>query len=264
LTPLPVGKTRSDVPHLFEFWDQISGRIRDADDIRLFLDFDGTLVPYCSAPEDVKLSGASGRALARLARHPRVHVVIVSGRRNAALRQYIRVPRIQFLGLFGWEKRGRPAIALRIRKALRLLRPDLALLPKSFPGVRVEDKGISYSIHFRGAAPDARRRVHLRIRPLLSRIRPDFRMIHSNHAIEIVPWEVRGKGVAIREYTRSLRTRFLPIYIGDDSTDEPAFLALRRGITVCVGPFHRTSAQFRLKDPEEVRILLERLEKELS
>ena len=113
-------------------------------------------------------------------------------------------------------------------KALRALRSDLALLPASFPGVRVEDKGISYSIHFRGASPDARRRVQVRIRPLLSRFRNDFRMIHSNHAIEIVPREVEGKGVAMREFTRALRSPFLPIYVGDDLTDEPGDTEAKR------------------------------------
>ena len=259
-----MAQTKSGIPHLFDFWDRISGKIHHAGDIYLFLDFDGTLVPYCNSPEDVKLSGPSRRALARLARRRRVHLAIVSGRRNAALRQYIRVPRIQFLGLFGWEKRGRPAIPLRTRKALRGLQSDLAMLPASFPGVRVEDKGISYSIHFRGASPDARRRVQRRIRPLLSRVPRDFRMIQSNHAFEIVPRDVQGKGVAMREFVRGLRAPFLPIYMGDDLTDEPAFLALQRGITVCVGPIHRTAAQFQLKDPEEVRIFLDRLEKELS
>jgi len=268
LASLPIAQIKkqigSGVPHLFDFWDQISSRIRDADDIRLFLDFDGTLVPYCNSPEDVKLSGASRLALVRLARDRRVHLAIVSGRRNAALRKYVRVPRIQFLGLFGWEKPGRRAIASRMSKALRALRSDFALLPASFPGVRVEDKGISYSIHFRGASPDARRRVQARIRPLLSRFRNNFRTIHSNYAIEIVPREVEGKGVAMREFTRALRSPFLPIYVGDDLTDEPAFVALRRGITVCVAPSHRTSAQFQLKDPDEVRIFLERLAEELA
>jgi trehalose-phosphatase len=99
---------------------------------------------------------------------------------------------------------------------------------------------------------------------LLARIRPNFRVIQSNHACEIVPVHVLGKGVAMREFTRALRTPFLPIYVGDDLTDEPAFLALRGGITVRVGPFSRTRAHFRLKDPEEVRRFLERLEEELS
>lgn len=99
---------------------------------------------------------------------------------------------------------------------------------------------------------------------MLARIHPNFRVIQSNHACEIVPLHVLGKGVAMREFTRALRAPFLPIYVGDDLTDEPAFQALRGGITVRVGLFSRTHAKFQLKDPEEVRMFLERLEEELS
>jgi trehalose-phosphatase len=68
----------------------------------------------------------------------------------------------------------------------------------------------------------------------------------------------------MREFTRGLRTPILPIYVGDDLTDEPAFVALRRGITVRVGNFSRTKARFRLRDPEEVCTFLKRMEEEVS
>jgi trehalose 6-phosphate phosphatase len=68
----------------------------------------------------------------------------------------------------------------------------------------------------------------------------------------------------MREFIHGLQTPFLPIYLGDDLTDEPAFAALRRGITVRVAPVSRTKAHFRLGDPNEVRVFLERLEEELS
>jgi trehalose 6-phosphate phosphatase len=257
-------QTKNNVPHLFHCWNQVSEKIRVANDIRLFLDFDGTLVPYCDRPEDVKLGGECRRILARLGRHRRVHVAIVSGRRNAALREYVRVPRVQFLGLFGWEKSGRPALPRKTRGTLRSLRSVLATLPALFPGIRVEDKGVSYAVHFRGASPEAQRGVQVWIRGLPTRIRRDFRIIRSNHACEIVPRQVRGKGVAMREFIRGLRAPFLPIYVGDDLTDESAFAALRRGITVRVAPVSRTKAQFRLRDAKEVRVFLERLEEELS
>ncbi len=262
--PFAMTQTRSGVPHVFQCWDQVSKRIRAANDIRLFLDFDGTLVPYCDRPEDVKLSGECRRILARLGRHRRVHVAIVSGRRNTALRKYVRVPRVQFLGLFGWEKSARPALPQKTKETLRSLRPFLATLPALFPGIRVEDKGVSYAVHFRGAPPEAQRGVQVWIRGLLIRIRRDFRVIRSNHAREIVPRQVQGKGVAMREFLGGLRAPFLPIYVGDDLTDEPAFTALRRGITVRVAPVSQTKAQFRLRDPQEVRVFLERLEEELS
>jgi trehalose-phosphatase len=257
---LAMIQTRRGVPHLFDSWEHVSKEVSGAADIWIFLDFDGTLVRYYDRPEDVKLSDKCRRVLLRLTRHRRVHLAIVSGRRNSALRRYIRVPRVRLLGLFGWEKSGRAAIPRRTMAALRSMRSALAPLPASFPGIKIEEKGISYAVHFRGGSPETQRRVQAWIRRLLLRIRSDFRVIQSNRACEIVPCQVKGKGVAMSELTRRLRTPFLPIYVGDDLTDEPAFAVLRRGITVRVGPISQTKARFRLKNPEEVRTFLERLE----
>jgi trehalose 6-phosphate phosphatase len=257
-------QTRDRIPRLFDCWEKVSERIRAAIQIWIFLDFDGTLVPYYDRPEDVKLSGDCRRILERLSRHRRVRLAIVSGRRNAALRRYVQLPGLKLLGLFGWEKNGRAALPRKTKRALAGLRAVLAPLAASFPGINVEDKGVSYAVHFRDASPEAQRRVRAWMRDLVARIRPDFRMIQSDHACDIVPCQVQGKGVAMRNFVRGLRTPFLPIYIGDDLTDEPAFMALRRGITVRVGPVSRTKARFRLKNPEEVCTFLERLEEELS
>ena len=256
-------QTRNATSHLFDSWEHVSRRVRAAIDIRIFLDFDGTLVRYYDRPEEVKLSSKCRRILEKLSRHRRVHLAIVSGRRNAALRKYIRVPHVNLLGLFGWEKTGRPAFPRKTRVVLHRLRSVLAPLPALFPGIRVEDKGICVAVHFRGASHEAQRSVQTWIRGLPTRIRRPFRVIQSNHAWEIVPRQVKGKGVAMREFTRGVRTPFLPIYVGDDLTDEPAFLALRRGITVRVAPVSRTNARFRLRNPEEVCAFLERLEEEL-
>jgi trehalose-phosphatase len=261
-------QSKNRVPHLLECgadcWQQVSKKIQAAANLWIFLDFDGTLVRYYDRPEDVKLTGKCRRILARLARHRRVHLVIVSGRRNAALRKYVRVPRVKLLGLFGWERSGRPALPRKTKEALRRLRPVLAPLPVSFPGILVEDKSISYAVHFRGASPEEQQRVQAWIRSLLTRIGSDFHLIQSNHSWEIVPRQVQGKGVAMREFVRGLGPSILPIYVGDDLTDEPAFVALRRGITVCVAPGSRTKARFRLRNPKEVCVFLERLEEELS
>jgi trehalose 6-phosphate phosphatase len=259
-----MSKAKNRIPHLFQCWQQISRRIRAAEDIRLFLDFDGTLVPICPAPKDVRLPESVRRILGRLSRHPRVHVALVSGRRNAALRRYVRVPRVQLLGLYGWERKGGIVLPARTRKALPRLRSALKSLPADIPGIRVEEKGVSFGIHFRGASAQATRRAQVWTRQFLLGIRADFTVIHGNRAWEIVPRQVKGKGLALREIMKDLRPPFLPIYLGDDLTDEPAFKVLRRGITIRVGPASPTSAHFRLRDPAEVRAFLERLEEDVQ
>jgi trehalose-phosphatase len=73
-----------------------------------------------------------------------------------------------------------------------------------------------------------------------------------------------GKGAAAEEFLAQWETPALPIYMGDDTTDESAFAALRAGITVRVGVTRRTRARFRLRDPREVWDFLRRLAKEVT
>jgi trehalose 6-phosphate phosphatase len=253
-----------EVPHLFDCWEQVQPRFEQAIDIRLFLDFDGTLAPLHPSPRDVKLGGGLRRTLRRLCQNQRVHVAIVSGRRRAALRRFIGVPQIELLGLFGAEKNGELILASKTRAALPRLRTRFQSVAVEYPGVFFEEKGVSFAIHFRKAPAEVQQRARARIRRLVLHFRPNFHVIPTNNAWEIVPREVQGKGVAVRDYMRRLRAGGLAIYLGDDMADEPAFLALRRGITVRVGPPSPTKAHFRLENPVEVNTFLERLEEELS
>jgi trehalose-phosphatase len=89
-------------------------------------------------------------------------------------------------------------------------------------------------------------------------------MLEGNKVWEIVPFQVRGKGEAVRRVLATMPRPCLPIYVGDDQQDEPAFALLRRGITVRVGQARRSRARYRLQDSDQVRYFLERLAKELS
>jgi len=248
---------------LFDCWSQIAREIRNARNIQLFLDFDGTLTVYCDRPGDLKISAKMRGLLARLSRRPDVHVTVVSGRRNAALRKYISVPGIQLMGLFGWETKGHKPLPRRTLKLVRDLRTMLAPLPTLYPGVTIEDKGVSYAVHFREASAEVGAELRSWVEKLVARLQPAIGLIRTHTAYDIVPRQVQGKGAALREYLRTVPEPFLPIYIGDDLTDEPAFVVLQNGITVRVGPASRTHAHFRLKDPKEVYSFLERFEDEL-
>jgi trehalose 6-phosphate phosphatase len=168
------------------------------------------------------------------------------------------------MGLFGAEKNGELILRRTTRAALPRLRSRFQSVSVEYPGVLFEEKGVSFAIHFREAPAEVQQRARTWIRRLVLHFRPIFHVIQTNNAWEIVPREVQGKGVAVRDYMRRLRARGLAIYLGDDLADEPAFQALRQGITVRVGPPSPTNAHFRLENPVEVNAFLERLEEELS
>jgi len=78
----------------------------------------------------------------------------VSGRRISLLRKLVRLPGIRLLGLYGFESDEKIALPLAVPRELPRLRAVLRPLPAELPGIRLEDKGISVAIHFRGALAD--------------------------------------------------------------------------------------------------------------
>ena len=136
------------------------------------------------------------------------------------------------------------------------LRLRAAAAITNLPQVWVEDKGIAFVVHFRDADPKVRAIARSRVRRILDRA-AGVRRFDSAHGLEVVPREVAGKGAVVRRLLRApaLR-RAVPVYLGDDISDEAAFRAARRGVTIKVGAATPTAAQYRLATTGEVRELL--------
>jgi trehalose-phosphatase len=249
--------------HLFDCWDEIARRVGAVRMVRLYLDFDGTLVSFRPNPDQVKLREKTKAALRKLVRHRELNVAILSGRRRAVLVRHIKVPGVQYLGLYGWENGTGISVPPKTAASLSHVRGALAKLPAELPGVSLENKGISLAIHFRGAPPAAIHRARVRIRRTLHRFQKELHIMRSDNVWDVVPRTVHGKGVALHQALENAEKPFLGIYVGDDTNDEPAFAALRGGITVRVGSVRRTNARYWLRDPKEVWMFLNRLEVEL-
>jgi len=246
--------------HIFDKWSEIAGRVGRARAVRLFLDFDGTLVAIRRSPEGVTFSPRTRQVLDRISSHPQVTAVIVSGRRRGVLRQYVQLPRVQYWGLYGWERGPVRRLPRATVWELSRVRASLVAGLRDHRGVRVEDKGMTFSVHTRGASRRERRHAHeLLVRTL--RACSHLHVLPGSQVWEVLPRQIPGKGAAIREAVQRWRSPFLPIYVGDDTTDEPAFALLDRGITVKVGRADRqTRARYWLASPAEVRGFIERLE----
>jgi len=249
--------------HLFDEWEQVSKRVRSAAHLALFLDFDGTLAPFRLRPEEVRLSDGTRRALQRLVRYPRLRMFVLSGRWRADVQGRVSVPGVLCYGLHGWEAPGaavpKSPVGRLLREARRQLRNGLAGLR----GVWIEDKGPILGIHARGVAAGALRQAGSVVQEVVGRFEPRLRMLSGSRVWEVMPQDLEGKDARVQALLRAMPAATLPIYLGDDATDETAFAVLPDGITVCVGARQPTKARFDLRSPKDVRTFLQKLDKEL-
>jgi trehalose-phosphatase len=251
-------------PNALEKWPQIARQVRTARHIILFLDFDGSLVPLRELPEQARLGPDGRRILTRLARHPRITAVIISGRQRDDLRRRVNVSGALYLGLHGWEGSNS---AVRKKSMQRRLRPVARMLARQLgqePGIRIEDKEAAIAVHYRGAHRNAIRRAQRTLRAVLKAFPADLHCVRGKSVWEIMPRAIQGKNTAVQKVLDACPFAPVCIYIGDDHSDEKAFAVLPQGLTVRVGPTQQTRARFRLRNPGEVMRFLNALEGTVS
>jgi trehalose 6-phosphate phosphatase len=251
--------------YLFRAWDEIAGRIRAAKTCALLLDFDGTLVKLQRRPWEVRVPQRTKRLLERLARHPRLFVAIVSGRRCQDLQTRIGVEALHFIGLHGAERERKTtkitkAAARILARAQHGARKSMAAMR----GMRIEDKGMSFAVHYREASAPIARAAKSCLLDVVEPLQKTLRVLDGAMVWEVLPHEIQGKGGAVRELLSELPQGTPAICIGDDGTDESAFRALGDQITVRVGKPQGSAAKYYVRDPGEVIRFLSRIEAELA
>lgn len=231
----------------------------------LLSDLDGTLAPIVDRPEVARLSRTSRTILARLARHPRVRVGIVSGRSLRDLKRLVCIPTAAYAGCYGLEIAWRGMRfchprAVALLPLLKRVTRHLRSRTHRFRGVLLEPKGLTVSLHYRLASPG----IVPALKSLVSQVvghAPGLEVLRGKKVLELRPRIAWGKGEAVvlmrNRLARSLgRPTPLTLYLGDDETDEEAFRALSgRVISVAVGR-RRTRAAYRLSDPAAVQAFL--------
>jgi trehalose-phosphatase len=255
---------RPKVRHLFRSWDMVARCLGPSRDIALFLDFDGTLAPLHPRPEDVWLDVSTRRTLLQLTRSPRFRVWIVTGRLQADVRARVRVAGVRYLGLHGWEGRSGAVIGDEAREVIDCAKSWLGALLLTVPGIWIEDKGLTLAIHYQSVTEEGVRRARRMVLGVLQPFGNSLQLIRGKKVWEVAPAELGNKGIAVRQALTSMARSTVPVYVGDDHMDEPAFAALANGITVHVGSSCRTRAHYRLSSVGQVRQFLEKLEREFS
>jgi len=244
---------------LFAYWNEIAPRLAASRLIALFLDFDGTLAPIRPRPQMVRVHPAVRRVLATLARSPRFRVWVISARRRTDIHERLRIPGVRSLGLYGWERISAvPSPHVEICHVKHVLTQTLLHLP----GVWIEDKDQTVAVHYREASGEARRTAAESVERAVEPWRSLLRISAGKCVWEILPRKFADKGVAVLRELSLLPLRALPVYLGDDFSDEAAFDALPHGIAVHVGGRGATRARYSLNGPAQVCNFLERLKAE--
>ena len=260
--------------HLLNIWPSVSARLGRADRVLLLFDYDGTLTPIVKTPADAVLSSEVRRLLGSLAASSRYIVGIVSGRSLEDLSTLADIPGLIHAGNHGMEISGQGISfvhpgAVAARGILDEVENRLSVAVGHVPGVIVEHKGLTLTVHYRtvaaGRAAEIESDVAAAALPYVEC--GDIRLTLGKMVTEVRPAISWDKGRAIERIREEFGDSPFPVYFGDDRTDEDGFRVVQAmdGIAVFVGePREGTVALHQLESPREVEETLRLLVAERS
>lgn len=252
-----------ELPSALEHSSEIA-RLLSGKQAAVFLDYDGTLTPIVDRPEDARLADATRDQIAELA--ARSAVAVISGRDIRDVRAMVGLDGLTYAGSHGFDivsadgsghQRARDYLP-DVDSAEHDLEPRLS----SISGARLERKAFAIAVHFRGvdegSIPDVRAAV-----AAVAAAHPRLRQTGGKKVLELRPdieWD-KGRAVLWLLELLALDGRdVVPIYVGDDETDEDAFRAIRdRGLGVVVlgeADDRPTAAQYAVSSTDEARDFL--------
>ncbi|KAG6576668.1 putative trehalose-phosphate phosphatase 4, partial [Cucurbita argyrosperma subsp. sororia] len=218
--------------------------------IVVFLDYDGTLSPIVDDPDRAFMS-------------PEV-------------KEFVKLRNLHYAGSHGLDimapNSDNEANGVSYQPAKKFL-PEIQQIKRALEeesrkieGALVEDNTFCVSVHFRHVHEKDLAKLEKKVETVMENY-PDFHVTQGKKVMEIRPTINWNKGHAMEYYLHTLGHNdtddVVPLYIGDDQTDEDAFKVIQRkgqGIAILVAsiPKH-TNASYSLKDPSEVLAFLLRL-----
>lgn len=257
----------TDAPPLWPAREAVADRLAAAPGVVCCLDFDGVLAPIVDDPDAATMPAPLRERVVRLRDCDSVRVAVVSGRALADLHDRVAVEGIAYAGNHGLERRidGRRSVVPHARRsadAVSRVCDRLGDRLAHVPGVGIEDKELTATVHVRGVPEDRVPAVERTVRDTVQAVTADgpAMEVRDGKAIrEVRPAVDWDKGRAVERLVAAAPDGWLPLYVGDDVTDEDAFEALRErgdGFGVLVGE-RETAADYRLVDRRDVRELLD-------
>jgi trehalose 6-phosphate synthase/phosphatase len=229
----------------------------------IFLDYDGTLVPFASTPEAAKPDAELQNLLASLVEDDENQVVIISGRNKEALEEFFEDVNIGLVAEHGaWirDSKGKWATTGDYNTDWKeTIRPILERFKRRTPGALVEEKDFSLVWHYRKADPELSSVRVAELKDTLYFLTANLKLdvAEGNKIVEVKNAGI-NKGHAAMKWISKKKWNFI-LAVGDDVTDEDLFRELpdfAYSIKVGLAP---SRAKFRFKSSKDVRSLLIRL-----
>jgi len=256
----------SHLPSVDEAWEGLAAQARGRR-LAVFLDYDGTLSPIVDDPAAATITERTRRAVAGLAQV--TTVAVVSGRDTPDVMQRVGVEGLFYAGSHGFDIRRSDGAVLEGGRgdpylpSLDAAEAELTESLVAIPGAQVERTRFTVTVHYRRVAEADVGRVDSAVAATASR-HPDLRRTGGKKVFNLRPNLHWDKGSAVRSLLEALGSGHLPLYLGDDLTDEDAFEVLGElgggiGIVVRGETDRPTAATYALRDTGEVAAFLETL-----
>ncbi|CAI0546678.1 unnamed protein product [Linum tenue] len=248
--------------------------------IVVFLDYDGTLSPIVDDPNSAFMSDEMRAAVREVAKC--FPTAIISGRSREKVKEFVQLSNVYYAGSHGMDimapPSNTPTVVMDKKGTEVLFQPAKSFLPAiqkilteleeetaKIKGAMVEDNRFCVSVHFRHVKDEVKHH-HLLVKKL-SVQKQNSSLINSKaQVMEIRPTIEWDKGHAVEYFLETLglsNSDVLPVYIGEDRTDEDAFKVIQRrgqGYPIIVTSIPKdTKASYSLIDPSEVLTFLLRL-----
>lgn len=221
--------------------------------VLLAFDYDGTLAPIVTDPEQAHMRQRTRELLGELTK--RYRVIVISGRSQPDVLQMLRgVGVLEAVGNHGIE----PWHASHRHVAeVRRWYPMLEACVGSLKGVTIEDKTFSVAVHYRRSRE--KKKARAAILEVAARL-GEVRIIGGKQVVNILPGDAPHKGIALVRERERLGCD-TAMYVGDDETDEDVFALDQPGrlLTVRVGPKRTSAAAYCISNQRAIDELLSSL-----
>jgi trehalose 6-phosphate phosphatase len=269
-----MAKQIADLPHAIANHEDLERRL-EGKRPAVFLDYDGTLTPIVERPENAIISERMRETVRALAE--RCPVCVVSGRDRPVVQELMGLNNLIVAGSHGFDIWSPDHGAIEHEEGggdfaylLAKVRARLHEVMDPIEGALVEPKKASVAAHFRLVSEEERHKIKDMVDEILAAHPDRLKVTPGKMVYEIQPKLDWDKGKAVLYLLEALdlkRDDVIPIYLGDDVTDEDAFRALKGiGIGIFVGRAsdpevgeRTTAADYVLNTPEEVGRFLESL-----